>query len=145
MDPATITLSVQLATSPTRAFRALTLTAQLRRWFVDVLDYDRSLLVFGAGRQLTFIADTGMAGQGQVTAYLPPSLLEYTWDNETLRFELSAEGEETAVTFTNIIHGTGTDSTDTAAVTDAWQTALARLQSLFTDPTNPTNSAEGPS
>lgn len=132
MDPATITLTVQLPTTPTRAFRALTRATQLRRWFGDMLDYDRSLLVFGAGRQLTFISD-GTVGQGQVTVFHPPSVLEYSWNNETLRFDLDAEGEETALTFTNTIHGAGAQTIAEAAYPD-WRNALERLRALFTTP-----------
>ena len=132
MDPATITLTVQLPTTPTRAFRALTRSSQLRQWFGDVLDYDRSLLVFGAGRQLTFISD-GTIGQGQVTVFRPPSVLEYSWNNETLRFDLDAEGEETSLTFTNTIHGA-----EAAVIADAagpeWEEALDRLRALFIEP-----------
>lgn len=135
-NPATITLTVQLPTTPTRAFRALTRAAQLRRWFVDTLDYDRSLLEFGVGRQLTFIAAGGLAGQGQVTVYRPPSVLEYSWGEDTLRFELDAEGEETALTFTTVIRGTGADAT-AAAASPGWEAALGRLQELFTGPPSP--------
>ena len=131
MDPATLTLQTQLATTPTRAFRALTRAGQLRRWFVDSLDYDRSLLVFGAGRQLTFITGTVLAGQGQVTTFRPPSVLEYSWNNETLRFELDAEGEETSLTFTNTIYGAQAEAIAEASVPD-WEEALARLRGLFT-------------
>jgi uncharacterized protein YndB with AHSA1/START domain len=132
MEPATITLTVQLPTTPTRAFRALTRPSQLRRWFGDVLDYDRSLLVFGAGRQLTFISD-GTIGQGQVTVFRPPSVLEYSWNNETLRFDLDSEGEETSLTFTTTIHGA-----ESATIADGarpeWEDALERLRTMFTDP-----------
>ena len=132
MDPATIILTAQLPTTPTRAFRALTRASHLRRWFGDVLDYDRSLLVFGAGRQLTFISD-GTVGQGQVTVFRPPSVLEYSWNNETLRFDLDAEGEETSLTFTNTIHGAEAETIAEAARTE-WEDALDRLRALFTDP-----------
>ncbi|WP_420098001.1 SRPBCC family protein [Corynebacterium sp.] len=131
MPTPTTTLTVQLPTTPTRAFRALTRVSQLRRWFGDVLDYDRSLLVFGAGRQLTFISD-GTVGQGQVTVYRPPSVLEYSWNTETLRFDLDAEGEETSLTFTSTVRGADAAHHD-------WEDALDRLRQFLTDPLTTTD------
>ncbi|MGO1950163.1 MAG: SRPBCC domain-containing protein [Mycobacteriaceae bacterium] len=132
----TVELHVQLPTSPVKVFRALTRTEHLRRWFVDTLDYDRSLLTFGAGRQLMFIADTGLVGQGEVTTYRPPTALEYTWDTEVLRFDLVASGTEdaetTELTFTNTIGGPDAGATADAA-RPGWQTALDRLNDLLTE------------
>lgn len=145
MTSATVTLQVELPTTPTKAFRALTRASQLRRWFVDILDYDRSLLVFGAGCQLSFIADGGLVGQGQVTGYRPPTALEYTWDDETLRFELAAGDTDddgtvrsTLLTFSDTVDS-GDAETDRAvaeASSPGWQTALDRLRDLFDEDTN---------
>lgn len=129
---ATVELSVTLPATPAETFRAITRTRHLRRWFVDILDYDRSLLNFGAGRQLSFIAAEGLIGQGEVTTYRPPEVLEYTWDTETLRFELEGGGDdtETHLRFLNILEGP-----DAGAVADVvrpgWETALERLRGIL--------------
>jgi hypothetical protein len=38
-----------------KVWRALTETRHLREWFVELLDYDRSQLVFADGAELTFV------------------------------------------------------------------------------------------
>ncbi|HIW92036.1 MAG TPA: SRPBCC domain-containing protein [Candidatus Corynebacterium avicola] len=126
---ATVELSVTLPATPAETFRAITRTRHLRRWFVDILDYDRSLLTFGAGRQLSFIAAEGLIGQGEVTTYRPPEILEYTWDTEVLRFELEGT-ESTHLRFINTLEGP--DAEDVAeAVRPGWETALERLRGIL--------------
>ena len=43
-----------------------------------------------------------------MTAYQPPALLEYTWGEETLRFELTPDGAGCLLVFTNVVDGPGT-------------------------------------
>jgi uncharacterized protein YndB with AHSA1/START domain len=115
----------RLAHPREKVWRALTEPGQLRVWFVEVLDYDRSRLDFAAGAELSFVADGMPTGHGRVTAYEEPALLEYTWDGEILRFELAEDGPGCRLTFTNIV-----DDQDTAtALTTGWQTGLDRLSS----------------
>lgn len=106
-----------------KVWRALTESAELRRWFVEILDYDRSALTFAQGASLTFVAEGLPAGQGRVLAYDPPALLEYTWDEETLRWELSAEEGGCRLVFTNVVGDAGT----AAAVDPGWDVGLKRL------------------
>ncbi|HEY0454160.1 SRPBCC domain-containing protein [Actinophytocola sp.] len=112
-----------LAHPRAKVWRAITESAQLRAWFVEILDYDRSRLDFAPGASLTFAADGFPDAHGEVTAYDPPALLEYTWAGETLRFELAAEGETCRLVFVNIVDGPGT----AAAVREGWRTGLERL------------------
>jgi uncharacterized protein YndB with AHSA1/START domain len=58
-----------------KVWRALTTAGELRRWFVEILDYDRSALTFTPGAALTFVADGFPTGHGKVSACEPPSLL----------------------------------------------------------------------
>jgi uncharacterized protein YndB with AHSA1/START domain len=110
-----------------KVWRALTEPDQLRAWFVEILDYDRSRLDFTAGAELTFAADGFPAAHGRVTGYDPPALLEYTWGTETLRFELAAHDAATCVlVFTNVV-----DGPETAAITSGWRTGLDRLAALL--------------
>lgn len=151
-EKATVELTVELSTTPVKAFRALSRSGQLRRWFVDNLDYDRSLLEFGAGRQLTFIDRDGPAGQGEVTVFRPARSLEFTWDrgtlSEVLRFDLTeidtdADGADeparTRLTFVNTISGPDAEEVqETAdAVRPGWETALDRLVGLVDNSSTP--------
>jgi uncharacterized protein YndB with AHSA1/START domain len=106
-----------------KVWRALTEVGQLRKWFVDILDYDRSRLSFAPGASLTFAARDFPDGHGEVTACRPPALLEYTWGAETLRFELTDEGSGCVLVFTNIVDGPET----AAAVATGWAIGLDRL------------------
>lgn len=71
-----------------KVWRAITDPAQLRAWFVEILDYDRSRLDFAAGAELAFAPEQGHdlpPGKGRSTRFDPPNLLVYTWDADVLR------------------------------------------------------------
>ncbi len=106
-----------------KVWRALTTADELRTWFVEILDYDRSRLDFAPGAHLTFVAPGFPSGQGTVVAYEPPSLLEYTWDAETLRWELAEKDGGCSLVFTNTVAGGDT----AAAVDPGWDLGLKRL------------------
>lgn len=106
-----------------KVWRALTSTAELRSWFVEILDYDRSTLEFAPGAALAFVADGFPAGHGKVLACDPPALLEYTWDDETLRWELTETTDGCLLVFTNIV----ADGATAAAVDGGWDLGLKRL------------------
>jgi uncharacterized protein YndB with AHSA1/START domain len=106
-----------------KVWRALTESEELRRWFVEILDYDRSTLAFAPGAALTFVADGFPAGHGTVLACEPPTLLEYTWDAETLRWELSDTDGGCRLVFTNVVADDGTAE----AVDPGWDLGLKRL------------------
>jgi uncharacterized protein YndB with AHSA1/START domain len=113
----------RLAHPRDKVWRALTSADQLRRWFVEILDYDRSTLEFTPGATLTFLADGFPAGEGKVLVADPPSLLEYTWDAETLRWELVEDGDGCLLVFTNVL----ADPAAVAAVDDGWHLGMERL------------------
>lgn len=108
-------------------WRALTETGQLRSWFVEILDYDRSDLEFAAGAKLSYVADGRTVASGEVTAYEPPALLEYTWDAEILRFEIVPHDVGCLLIFTNVVDGPQTAD----AVASGWRTGLIRLGDLL--------------
>jgi uncharacterized protein YndB with AHSA1/START domain len=111
------------AHSRDKVWRALTERVELRRWFVEILDYDRSELSFTPGAALTFMADGAPVGRGRVLACEEPALLEYTWDDEILRWELSAVDGGCQLVFTNVVADGGT----AAAVDPGWDVGLKRL------------------
>ena len=106
-----------------KVWRALTERDELRRWFVEILDYDHSTLTFTQGATLTFVAAGHPAGRGEVLTSDRPVLLEYTWDDEHLRWELTEEDNGCRLVFTN----TMADPEVAAAVDEGWQAGLERL------------------
>jgi uncharacterized protein YndB with AHSA1/START domain len=80
--------------------------------------------MFGAVRQLADgRAECMPTGHGKVVSCEPPSLLEYTWDDETLRWELSVADGGCRLVFTNIVG----DPATAAAVDGGWDLGLKRL------------------
>ena len=120
----------RLAHSQAKVWMALTETEQLRCWFVEILDYDRSQLLFEEGAELGFVPKdtTAPTGVGKVTLSDPPHLLEYTWGTETLRWEIEADGDAACrLIFTNIL-----DRRDSAvAVAPGWHAGLDMLSALL--------------
>ncbi len=123
----------QLRHSPATVWRALTETDQLRAWFVDIIDYDRLRLDLTPGAQLDFYVKPGFgdteAIRGEIVRADPPRLLEFTWDGETLSFELTPAGDGCLLVFTNIF-----DDRDAASALGAgWHAGLDRLDALLDD------------
>jgi uncharacterized protein YndB with AHSA1/START domain len=121
----------RLAHPPEAVWRAITDVAQLRSWFVEILDYDRSQLQFAAGARLTYVPKGDLdlpADHGEVIRFKPPRLLEYTWGTEVLRWELSPDGDTGCrLVFTNIGDNPGT----AAAVAPGWHIGLDKLAALL--------------
>jgi uncharacterized protein YndB with AHSA1/START domain len=123
-----LTFERRLLHPPDQVWRALTDVNQLRTWFVQILDYDRSRLHFAEGQTLAFVPLAEHpdlpTGHGRVLEADPPRALEYTWDRETLRWELEADGPHACrLRFINTL-----DDEDTArAVASGWHAALDLL------------------
>lgn len=111
-----------------KVWRAITETDQLRAWFVRILDYDRLQFDVGPGAELVFVPkpehEAMGIGHGKVTRFDPPNLLEYTWDSETLRWELEPDGDAACrMVFTNIFD----DRDSGAALGAGWHAGLDLL------------------
>jgi uncharacterized protein YndB with AHSA1/START domain len=121
----------RLAHPPEAVWRAITDVGQLRAWFVEILDYDRSHLEFAAGARLTYVPKGDLdrpPDHGKVVRFEPPRLLEYTWGTEVLRWELSPDGNSGCrLVFTNIVDELGT----AAAVAPGWHIGLDKLSALL--------------
>jgi uncharacterized protein YndB with AHSA1/START domain len=81
--------------SPERVWHALIDDEQLAAWFPTTIDGERS-----AGATLTFRFEHVDIDpmHGEMLTFDPPSLLEFTWAGDRLRFELEPEGDGTALT-----------------------------------------------
>lgn len=115
-----------------KVWRAISETDQLRAWFAHILDYDQLQFDLREGGQLVFVPKAEHAGMGighgEVTRLDPPRLLEYTWDSETLRWELEPDGDDACrLVFTNIFD----DRDDAAALGAGWHAGLDQLQALL--------------
>jgi len=112
----------RLPHSPQKVFRALTEPEHLKAWFpTDVVGERRA----GAPLKFEFREGEGPTIEGAMLAYDPPHLVEYRWGNdETLRFELEAEGDGTVLTFVNTFVDLGKAARDAAG----WHTCLDVLE-----------------
>ena len=82
---------------PAKVWRALTSPEELRHWFPAVVSFDLVVgakLVFAptAEQRSRFGLTDADAAQGELLAVDPPRLLEYTWGDERLRWELADDG-----------------------------------------------------
>lgn len=87
-----------LSHAPEKVWQALTQPEELAAWFPTTIDGERA-----TGASLTFRFEH-MDGldpmHGEMLAYDPPSLLEFEWGSDRVRFELQADGDGTALTLT---------------------------------------------
>jgi uncharacterized protein YndB with AHSA1/START domain len=76
----------RLAHSPEKVWRALTEDAELRAWFPANVEGPRR-----EGGELRFDDPEGRARPqpGKIAVFSPPRTLEYTWGNQTLRWDIT--------------------------------------------------------
>jgi uncharacterized protein YndB with AHSA1/START domain len=113
-----------------KVWRALTEPEHLRTWFPAVVDFDLTPgaeLVFAPTpeqqRRLGIPAD--QLTHGTLTAAEPPTLLEYTWSGDLLRWELIPEGGSACT----LVFTTTFPADDTRGTAAGWHTALDTLES----------------
>jgi uncharacterized protein YndB with AHSA1/START domain len=92
-----------------KVWRAITEWDQLSAWFPAVVEFDLTpgaKLRFGSTpeQQRRFGIPADYAAEGAITRVDPPNLLEYTWGDEILRWELRADGAGGCrMVFTNVV------------------------------------------
>ena len=106
--------------SPENVWRALTEPDQLVAWFPTTIDGERT-----AGAALTFRFEQLDLPpmHGQMMTFEPPSLLEFTWGGDLLRFALEPDGDGTEMTFTVTLDELGKATRDGAG----WHQSLEAL------------------
>jgi uncharacterized protein YndB with AHSA1/START domain len=116
---------------PEKVWRAIATKDGLRGWFVSVVDYDRTEFDPAPDAKLVFAYNTGAdPGHGEVTACDPPNLLEYTWDGEILRWELTADGAGGCrLVFVNVFD----EQAMARPLEEGWTTALNQLEDFLAD------------
>jgi uncharacterized protein YndB with AHSA1/START domain len=105
---------------PQKVWRALTEPDDLAAWFPSAIEGERAA---GAPLRFVFRHNEGPSTDGQMLAYDPPSLLEFRWGEETLRFELQPDGDGTLLRFLNTFDGLGKAARDAAG----WHSCLDQL------------------
>jgi uncharacterized protein YndB with AHSA1/START domain len=73
---------------PEKVWRALVEPVELKHWFPAAIEGERKP---GAKLRFVFDRDAGPPTEGVMRVFDPPRLLEFTWTNEVMRFELSAD------------------------------------------------------
>jgi uncharacterized protein YndB with AHSA1/START domain len=116
----TIRFSRLLPHPPQKVWRALTEAGHLDAWFPTTIEGE-----FAAGAPLVFrftkLSIPPM--HGRMISCEPPKLLEFTWDDETLRFELDRREAGTLLGFTATFAEIGKAARDAAG----WHVCLELL------------------
>jgi uncharacterized protein YndB with AHSA1/START domain len=117
---ATLAYRRRLTHPPERVWEALTEPDQLAAWFPTTIDGERV-----AGAPLTFRFEHLELEpmRGAMLRCEPPSLLEFTWGPDLLRFSLQPDGDGTAMTFTVVLDELGKATRDGAG----WHQSLEAL------------------
>ena len=116
----TLAFTRQLPHPPDKVWRAITESDHLGAWFPARIDGERK-----EGARLTFVFehDEGPTLEGEVLTYEPPSVFEFTWDDEVLRFTLTPTADGTRLDFLNTFDDLGKAARDAAG----WHDCLDRL------------------
>jgi uncharacterized protein YndB with AHSA1/START domain len=110
----------RLGHPPEKVWAALTEPEQLAAWFPTTIEGERAA---GARLQFAFEQVKIDPMQGEMLRFEPPSLLEFSWGSDTLRFELSRDGDATVLVFTVGLEELGKAARDGAG----WHTSLDQL------------------
>lgn len=110
-----------LPNPPERVWRTITEPSDLAHWFPTTIEGDRA-----AGAALRFSFPEGQAPpfDGQMLAFVAPSLLELRWGPDILRLELRAVPAGTELTLFDILEELGKAARDAAG----WHTCLDALE-----------------
>jgi uncharacterized protein YndB with AHSA1/START domain len=120
----------RLKHTPEKVWRALTRPEHLEAWFPQKIVGE-----WAVGAPLRFVSEFGDF-EGQVLAYEPPSLLEFLWGTDTVRFEVAPDTEGSLLTLLDTFEEVGKAARDAAG----WHACLDRLEHAL-DGTNPSWSA----
>jgi uncharacterized protein YndB with AHSA1/START domain len=110
---------------PARVWDALTDPAQLREW--SPFTADRNLATTGPAVVSMVDGDVSEDSDSVVTHADPPRLLEYSWGDDILRWELESEGAGTRLTLRHSI----SDATYLSRVAAGWHICLVVAEYLM--------------
>lgn len=110
----------ELSHAPEKVWRALVEPQYLAAWMPARMDGERRE---GAPLRFVFPEEPSYESLGEMRAFDPPRLLEYSWEDEVLRFELRATEYGCELTFLTHFQEVGKASRDAAG----WHVCLDRL------------------
>jgi uncharacterized protein YndB with AHSA1/START domain len=115
---------------PEQVWRAITESEHLAHWFPTTIEGDRT-----SGAQLRFSFPGGQAPPfvGQLLAYEPPSLIEFSWGPDIIRMEVRPTAGGSTLTLLDTLEEHGKAARDGAG----WHTCLAGLESHLRGDPNP--------
>jgi uncharacterized protein YndB with AHSA1/START domain len=113
---------------PEKVWRALTEAEHLKEWFPNDIEGERKE---GAALQHVFRNGEAPKMGGEMLVFEPPAVLEFTWGDDTLRFELRAEddGRTTVLDFVDVLDDVGKAARDGAG----WHVCLDGLEEHLRD------------
>jgi uncharacterized protein YndB with AHSA1/START domain len=112
----------RLAHRPEQVWAALTEPEHLDTWFPTTIDGERAT---GASLKFEFPSELSVpAMEGKLLSYEPPTLFEFTWGPDTVRFELQAEQPGTLLVLTVDLEAVGKAARDGAG----WHVCLEPLE-----------------
>jgi uncharacterized protein YndB with AHSA1/START domain len=94
-----------------KVWRALTEPEHLAAWFPTDIEGERAP---GAALRFVFRKGEMPPTDGEMITYDPPSALEFTWGDETLRFDLQPDDDGTLLVFRNTFDDLGKAARDAA-------------------------------
>ena len=100
----TLEFARELPHPPEKVWRAITEPEHLAAWFPARVEGERRE---GARLSFVFENDEGPTLDGEVLRYDPPSLFEFVWGDEILRFTLTATHTGTRLEFLNTFDDLG--------------------------------------
>jgi uncharacterized protein YndB with AHSA1/START domain len=111
----------RLAHPRERVWQAITVDADLAAWFPTTVEGPRRA---GAALHFSFRQGEGQSFDGEMLAFVPPSLMELRWADDILRFELDSEGDDDTILRLTV---TFTEYGKAARDAAGWQVCLERL------------------
>jgi uncharacterized protein YndB with AHSA1/START domain len=121
--------------SQEKVWRALTEPEHLEAWFPTTIEGE---LEAGAALRFRHRHADLPPMEGEMLACDPPSLLEFTWGDDTLRFSLEPDGAGTRLTLVDTLEELGKAARDGAG----WHTCLDQLAYHLDDEEPPWTSSE---
>lgn len=117
----------RLSHPPERVWAAITDPEELCGWFPQGVEYEGEMTAGGKMRFHWDEEDEEPPFGGEILAFDPPRLFEYTWDDQVLRFELRPEGEGCVLIFTDTMN----DREGVDANAAGWHACLDALMALL--------------
>ncbi|WP_033293237.1 SRPBCC domain-containing protein [Amycolatopsis jejuensis] len=94
-----VTIERHLTHPPEKVWHAITTPEELAHWFPAAVTLPERP---AAGGKITFtFTETGDTSEGEILAYQPPGLFEFSWNTDVIRIEVSAERTGSKLEFTH--------------------------------------------